>query len=164
MRVKKRERESAYLALPYIILNRAGFWGKHTSEDQSWRSPTRCPKAEGHILRDQKRNLPQVRGGGKRKRINIWQSQGKPTNDRSIQLQGAHSLPLLTGDPGGDLGSLRPWDRAVEIVDRNMIGNVLCCLFPLQSSSLKQQQTEGGSFNFSEVRCLSLHWTTYDNY
>ena len=53
MRAKKRERERAYLALPYIILNRAGFWGKHTSEDQSWRSPTRCPKAEGHILREQ---------------------------------------------------------------------------------------------------------------
>lgn len=50
------------------------------------------------------------------------------------------------------------------IVDGNMPGNALCCLFPWQSPSQKQQQREGGRFNFNEVSSLSSHWTIHDNY
>lgn len=129
----QKERECANLASTSIVLKRAGLWGQHSSEEKDWRSPSRCPKTEGHILRDQIKkpianNCPKETAdmrspakvffffwrGRRKRRVHTCHNQGKPINGRSIQVQGVHALPRLIWDPGGVLGSLPPWEGAVE--------------------------------------------------
>ena len=173
----QKERECANLASTSIVLKRAGLWGQHSSEEKDWRSPSRCPKTEGHILRDQIKkpianNCPKETadmrspakvffyffGGveGKEESILAITRENPSMED---QFKFKESMPCLAsfGILEESWAVYRPgreqWNRWREHARKCAVLS-----FPMAVFQPKETQREGGKFNFNEVSSLSSPW------